>query len=446
MAVDVAVPRSRRAILAGTLGALGGAIAGALGRPSRADAVNGGAVTLGVQASIPLDGAGPNQATAGTSIYTTTGVGFSARTDAATNGIVGNAAYAGGGTTYGVYGISAASSGRGLNGHATHASGSTIGVAGEASSPNGIGVRGHAPTATGSTVGVQGLVSSTSGTGVAGTANAGTGQTVGVFGQSASSSGRGVSGYASAASGNGSGVFGQANAPFGFGVEGWAAAASGVCVGVDGGSASGDGIGVRGHSSADSVGVFGFTRSLGGPLPEVPTNPIGVYALARQTTGAGVVGLNDASGAGVVGLSGASSTLPAFREKTGVYGEANQDSGAFGVFGKSTVGQGVRGEATSGTGVRAVSATGKALDVTGKFVLNRSGIAQIPANATFVDVAVPGGIAATSMVLATLQLARSGVYVRAARPAWPVAGKLRIDLNKAASTTASTPVAWMVLG
>ena len=471
MSVDVAVPRSRRAILAGALGALGGAVAGALGRPQAAQASNGDAIQIGVQASGTLNGTGPNQATAATAIYTTTGVGFSARTDGITNAIVGNAANTGAGSGYGVHGLSALSGGRGVNGIATHATGSTIGVAGESGSTSGIGVRGLASAGSGQTYGVQGIAAGTSGTGVEGRANAFTGATVGVYGQSASSTGRGVVGYTNNGNGNATGVYGESFGVDGTGVEGWSSHPNGFTAGVDGGAASVNGVGVRGSSSFGSVGVFGFSRSTGGPLPELPSEPTGVFALATQSDGrglqaealsetgaaigargigwspdgAGVVGQSWQNGTGVVGMSQPSPSSPVMPGKVGVYGQANQDTGSFGVFGKTTVGQGVRGEATSGTGVRAVSATGKALDVTGRVIMNRSGIVSIPANATSVDVTVPGGIAATAMVFATLQIARSGVWVRAARPAWPSAGKLRIYLNKAASTTESTPVAWMVL-
>jgi hypothetical protein len=77
--------------------------------------------------------------------------------------------------------------------------------------------------------------------------------------------------------------------------------------------------------------------------------------------------------------------------------------------------------------------------------MDRSGVALIPANQTYVDVTVPGGVAATSLGFANLQTRVSGVYVAAVRPAYPSATQMRIYLNKAASTTATTPCAWMVL-
>jgi hypothetical protein len=129
----------------------------------------------------------------------------------------------------------------------------------------------------------------------------------------------------------------------------------------------------------------------------------------------------------------------------GVYGESNLSSSAAGVFGKTTIGQGVRGQATSGVAVRATASSGYALFTTGKVKLDRSGRALVAANRTYVDVTVPGGVASTALGFATLQTSRSGVYVAAVRPAYPTASQMRIYLNKVASTSSSTPVAWMVL-
>ena len=82
----------------------------------------------------------------------------------------------------------------------------------------------------------------------------------------------------------------------------------------------------------------------------------------------------------------------------------------------------------------------------GRTTFHRSGRVNVPANRSYVDVTVPGGLASTAAVLATLQAFRSGVWVMSARVNYPTAGKVRINLNKVASTTASTPLAWFVLG
>jgi len=116
-----------------------------------------------------------------------------------------------------------------------------------------------------------------------------------------------------------------------------------------------------------------------------------------------------------------------------------------GVSGRTTIGRGLQGQATSGIGVRAISATGYAVYASGKVKLDRSGVGSVPANQTYVDVTVPGGVVATALGFANLQVKRTGVYIAAVRPAYPSAAQMRIYLNKVASTTASTPVAWMVL-
>jgi hypothetical protein len=159
----------------------------------------------------------------------------------------------------------------------------------------------------------------------------------------------------------------------------------------------------------------------------------------------GVIGESPGNRSGVVGFSGGGDA-PAGPAKTGVYGEASHDANARGVTGKSTAGQGVRGEATTGIGVEAVATTGLALDVNGRAQFSRSGRASVPANSKNVDVTVPGGLSASANVLATLQIKRGNVTVIAARPNYPTAGKVRIYLSGVASTTASTPVAWFVLG
>ncbi|HEY8238811.1 MAG TPA: hypothetical protein VIF63_05190 [Candidatus Limnocylindrales bacterium] len=189
----------------------------------------------------------------------------------------------------------------------------------------------------------------------------------------------------------------------------------------------------------------------------------------------GVIGESATDRSGVVGFSGAGAA-PAGPAKTGVYGEATQDATSRGVRGISLAGQGVRGEATtgqgvqgiattgqavrgdttggtavhgqstSGTGVKAVATTGFALDVAGRATFSRSGKALIPANQAYVDVIPPGGLSGTPLVFALIQYGQAGVWVTGARPGWPSASKIRIYLNKVASTTSTTPVAWFIAG
>jgi hypothetical protein len=186
-------------------------------------------------------------------------------------------------------------------------------------------------------------------------------------------------------------------------------------VGVQGNSTEGRGI----YGSGGTGGVHGFSDA-----------------------GYGALGVS-ISGSGVLGHSGPDPlSTPA---KTGVHGYAAQDANARGVHGQTTGGQGVRGEATSGVGVYATATTGVALKVAGRTALSRSGKAFIAAGRSRVDVDLRarGGLTGTPLCFANLLSYRSGVYVAAARPNYPSAGKLRIYLNRA--VTSSISVAWVVL-
>jgi hypothetical protein len=239
----------------------------------------------------------------------------------------------------------------------------------------------------------------------------------GVYGEATQDAGsRGVFGKAS----QGQGVRGEA--PFGIGVAG-----------------EGQSAGVFGHGQIGVVGN-GFTN-LAAPAPPPGT---GVQGFG----GAGVHG-STLQGTGVFGRSGqvdvpfGNTTVRAI---TGVYGFCAHDASATGVAGETTVGVGTLGIATSGVGVKAIATTGAALNVSGRAVFSRSGRVFLPANATYVDVTVPGGLSGSPNVLATLQIKRGGVHVLAARPNYPSAGKVRIYVSAVASTASSTPIAWFVLG
>ena len=247
--------------------------------------------------------------------------------------------------------------------------------------------------------------------------------------------------------------------------------------GVYGASNTGAGVYGATHSTTfaavvgqgnDQTGVHGHAGDV--PLPTVPAatgvygttnasvaDATGVYGLASQETGAtrGVLGqVLSTAGSGVVGVSGA--VLPAPMGKTGVFGYAAQDVNSRGVFGKTVSGQAIRGEATSGVGVRGYASTtgvaglftapAVALRVEGRAVFTRSGKASVPANAISVDVTVPGGLPSTAFIVATMQEYHAGVAVAGVRLNHPVAGTARIYLTKVASTTTSTPVAWVALG
>ena len=106
MDLDANVPRSRRAVLAASVGGAAALLAQALGRPMVADAANGDAVTVG----------GSFSGTAPTTITNAAG-------DA-------------------VQAINSATSGSGLVAHATAATGTTYGVFSQSDSTDGTGVLG----------------------------------------------------------------------------------------------------------------------------------------------------------------------------------------------------------------------------------------------------------------------------------------------------------------
>jgi hypothetical protein len=202
--------------------------------------------------------------------------------------------------------------------------------------------------------------------------------------------------------GQSGGVLGQAQAANGIGIGGYSLAASGTGRGVFGITNSPDGVGVFGVSNGGSTGVYGYS------------------------------------------FKGAAAN-PANPDKVGVYGYATSDSQAKGVKGESTSGTGVEGVAATGTGVRAASASGIALAVSGRATFTRSGRVSVPANKRSVDVTVPGGLAPTTLVVATLETYRSGVWVTVARKNYPSTGVVRIYLNKVASTSAGTTVGWVAV-
>jgi hypothetical protein len=143
----------------------------------------------------------------------------------------------------------------------------------------------------------------------------------------------------------------------------------------------------------------------------------GFAVIARSENGSGVEGQGP-NGLGVSGLG-----------QVGVVGEGTES--------------GVRGLSGDGIGVFATSGTGLALHVEGKVGLTRSGRIWFLAGKTSVDVTIPGGITSRTIVLATLQRHRAGVAIAGVNLNEPTAGKARIYLTKVASTTTTTPVAWI---
>jgi len=168
---------------------------------------------------------------------------------------------------------------------------------------------------------------------------------------------------------------------------------------------------------------------------------IGDTGTSALTDGMAGVWGRDISSSGAVGAAGASVN------GTGVVGigdtkaAVDQPPVALGSKGLPEV-TGVYGVSVAGVGVRAQSTTGTALKVTGKTHFSRSGRATVGAGHSYVDVAVSGGVTATSLCFANLTAYRAGVSVAAVRPAYPTASKIRIYLTK--TVTSATVVAWLV--
>ena len=224
----------------------------------------------------------------------------------------------------------------------------------------------------------------------------------------------------------GNAILGQANT---------ATVTTSISVGANGGPAiegTAATIGVKGNGDTAIWGESDGTNGVWGHSSAATGYTGGVSGQSDSTDGVGIWGFASADGAGAMGISGAD-PYTAAPPKVGVLGYAAQDATAAGVKGISTVGIGVYAEAT----------TGAALQVSGKAKFSRSGTANVPAGKKYVDVTVSGGLAANSVVHATLQKYRAGVAVAAVRKNYPSSGKARIYLTKVASTTSSTAVGWI---
>jgi hypothetical protein len=350
MAIDLTVPKSRRAVLAAVFGGMAAAAANAVARPVSALATDGQPILQGVD----------NGGSASTVVRSNSTTALQGVTDVAS------------GAHYGVRGRSSSSSGIGTVGVAAAAAGGTIGVHGTAVSLGGVGVKGESPRH-----GVEGYATNT------------TDITAGVYGHAVSPQGIAVLAQNDANSTSAIAVHGRAS---GYGVFGLG---FGNAVGVRG-AANGEGgaVGVRGDvNSITGIGVLGQNNH--------------ASQFAR-----GMVGVAP-GGVGVQGWSG-SMVAPASMAKTGVFGQCDIDFASVGTLGVSASGTGVRGLSTSGTGVEALavnpSATG--LKVIGKAVFSRSGKATVLAGQSQVIVNnIP--LTSSSLVLATIQGASAaGVYVR----------------------------------
>lgn len=179
----------------------------------------------------------------------------------------------------------------------------------------------------------------------------------------------------------------------------------------------------------------------------------GAHAFYAQTNaGDGLRGWTD--GAGSSGVFGYASNVASF----GVYGKnGGRGVAALGTYDAalwaSNQGYGaplamkIEGNATLlGLTSLTQGTAAAALKVNGKAVFSRSGKAVVAIGRSSVDVDLrsKGGLAGTPLCFANLTSFRSGVHVAAVRPNYPIAGKLRIYLNR--SVTSAIAVAWVVMG
>jgi hypothetical protein len=167
-----------------------------------------------------------------------------------------------------------------------------------------------------------------------------------------------------------------------------------------------------------------------------------------------VLGTGNDSGADETNLSSSSTVtlrIDNFKSGGGIALDAAGDGngtainaiGGNGVVASCTY-QGVSGYSPSGIGVGAFSDTGTALVVGGKATFTRTGVLTIPAGKTLATTAaVPGGLSASSHVLATMQTATAAAI--AVKAAVPKAGRITIYLTGKAPA-GGVKVAWFVFG
>jgi len=188
-------------------------------------------------------------------------------------------------------------------------------------------------------------------------------------------------------------------------------------------STGGDGL-AGGTGAADKSGIYGYCTN---------ANGYGVYG---RNTASGTEG---SMGSGTHGIHGNCAAM----DTIGVMGESSNLHGV-GVVGVNSVAgtQGMFGHHSAGVVALApVVADRVALEVLGRARFTRSGTLSIAARTSSISTAMPA-LTATSMVLATLQTNRAGVYIQAA-VANPATNKITIYLNK--KVTAATKVAYFVL-
>jgi hypothetical protein len=231
--------------------------------------------------------------------------------------------------------------------------------------------------------------------------------------------------------------------------ESFASDKSGV-VGV--GSNGGTGINGTGRvgvfatsSTAGWMGIWGRHFGAGYGVAGDSVGLIGVSGSSNATNQPATVGKSQGNSTGVLGFSGgASSALPTARAKTGVFGQATQDSSSRGVVGMSSSGNGVRGEATTGVGLQGVASNiaGYAIRGSGRIRFDKvSGVATIPAGSTAVTVTPGTDVTSESFLLLT---AKTNIGTRSLYFTTDTTNN-RFTIRMSSSRTSSTAIAWLLL-
>lgn len=235
-------------------------------------------------------------------------------------------------------------------------------------------------------------------------------------------------------------------------VYGRSTMSGGVGVHAEGPGASGTGIqatgrvGVFGTSNtAGWIGIWGRHFGSGYGVAGDSLSGIGVSAASDAANQPGLLARSRGNSAGVLGFSGGlASAVPTTPAKTGVFGQAAQDSGSRGVWGKSEAGEGVRGDATSGVGLsgNASSAAGYGIRSSGRVRFDKvSGVATLAAGTTS-KVITPGtDVTADSFVLLT-----PGADI-GTRRLWFTKDTAAntITIRMSSSRTSATSISWLLL-
>ncbi len=189
-------------------------------------------------------------------------------------------------------------------------------------------------------------------------------------------------------------------------------------------SSGGDGL-AGGSSSATKSGVYGVNDNADG---------FGVFGRNTPSTAIGYLG---GKGIGAYGFSGTAG-------EAAVKGQHSNNTG-YAVFGQNTAGQsmGALGWGPFAlAGLAPVDTAHAALVVLGRNSFSRSGVATVAVGHSSVNINGILGLGPTSMVLATPQANRPGVFVQAAVPI-PASNRITIYLSR--TVLSATKVAYFIL-